>query len=118
VRLVFTGIASVELQSLNWVPEFVKIVHPAGKPVCCAVGKKITEAGTWIIGLSFACGTAETGPVFPMVTTISIVPPVATIPEFDGNTFIKGLACPNELNFVEIIIVKITNNCFNIFIRI
>jgi hypothetical protein len=28
------------------------------------------------------------------------------------------LACPNELNFVEIIIVKITNNCFNIFIRI
>ena len=82
---------------------FVKIVQPAGKPVCCAVGKKITEAGTWIIGLSFACGTAERGPVFPMVTAISIVPLVVTIPEFDGKTFIKGLACPTTFNVISVI---------------
>ena len=71
---------------------FVSMVHPAGKPVCCGVGKNATEAGTCMIGRSLACGTAETGPVFPMVTTISIKPPVVTIPEFDGNTLMKGLA--------------------------
>jgi hypothetical protein len=29
-----------------------------------------------------------------MVITISILPPVATMPSFDGKTLIKGLACP------------------------
>jgi hypothetical protein len=72
------------------------MVHPAGKPVCCALAKNVTEDGTWIIGLSLACGIVEFGPVFPMVTTISIVAPTVTIPEFEGNTLINGLACPND----------------------
>ena len=71
---------------------FVNIDQPAGKPVCCAFDKNVTEAGTCMIGRSLACGTAETGPVFPMVTTISITPPVVTTPEFEGNTLMKGLA--------------------------
>ena len=48
------------------------------------------------MGLNFAFGIDDEGPVFPMVTIISIVPPVATMPELDGKTFIKGLACPAE----------------------
>jgi hypothetical protein len=94
------------------------MVHPDGKPVCCALGKKATEAGTWMIGLNLACAIVETGPVFPMVTIISIVPPVVTIPEFDGNTLIKGFACPNVLNVATQIIEKILSACFKIFIEI
>jgi hypothetical protein len=71
---------------------FEIIDQPAGKPVCSAFDKNVTEVGIWIIGRSLACGTAETGPVFPMVTTISITPPVVTTPEFEGNTLMKGLA--------------------------
>ena len=70
------------------------------------------------MGLNLACGTADTGPVFPMVTIISIVAPVVTIPEFAGNTLIKGFACPNVLNVATQIIEKIISACFKIFIEI
>jgi hypothetical protein len=70
------------------------MVHPAGKPTCCALGKNVTEAGTWNMGLSLACGIVEIGPVLPIVTIISMVAPTDTIPELDGKTFIKALACP------------------------
>jgi hypothetical protein len=77
------------------------MVHPAGKPTCCAFDKNTTEGGTWMIGLSLACGTDEIGPVLPIVTTISMVAPTDTIPELAGKTFIKGLACPNDLEAIN-----------------
>ena len=46
VRIVFTGIAPVELQSRNCVPLFDNMVHPVGRPICCAFGKNTTEGGT------------------------------------------------------------------------
>ena len=45
-----------------------------------------------MIGLSLACGTDDIGPVFPIVTIISKVPPVVRMPEVEGKTFMKGLA--------------------------
>jgi hypothetical protein len=94
------------------------IVHPVGKPTCCELGKNVTEAGTCISGLSLPGATVDAGPVLPMVTIISKVPPVVTIPELEGKTFMKGLACPNAQNFEVPIIVKIISNCFKIFIEI
>jgi hypothetical protein len=79
----------------------VTIVHPVGTPTCCALGKNVTEAGTWIRGLSLPCATVDTGPVLPIVTTISMVAPTDTIPELEGKTFIKGLACPNDLEAIN-----------------
>ena len=71
-----------------------------------------------MMGLSLAFGIDDTGPVFPMVTIISKVPPVVTIPELDGRTLIKGLACPNVLNVAKQIIIKTRGNCIKIFVEI
>jgi hypothetical protein len=101
IRLVFTGIGSDELQIRNCVPVFDKMVHPVGKPNCCALPKNTTEAGTWMIGLNLACAIVETGPVLPTVTIISMVAPTDTRPEFDGNTLINGLACANTFNVMK-----------------
>jgi hypothetical protein len=98
---------------------FVNIDQPAGRPVCWAVGKKVTEVGTCIIGLSLACATVETGPVFPIVTTMSMVPPTITTPEFDGNTFINGFACPKTFNAISVVasvkIISLKNFIFYLF---
>jgi hypothetical protein len=50
-----------------------------------------------------------------MVTTISIVDPTSTIPEFEGKTFIKGFACPFDLEAINTAPMQnsiINFNCF------
>ena len=72
-----------------------------------------------MIGLSLACAIVEMGPVLPIVTTISMVEPTVTIPEFEGNTLINGLACPNDLEAIHNVPMQhsiINFNCFIIVV--
>lgn len=59
-----------------------------------------------MIGLSLACAISEMGPVLPMVTTISMEAPTATIPEFEGKTLINGFACPNTCSEISVIVIE------------
>ena len=94
VLAVLTAIGSVLLQTVITDDVWAVIDQPAGN-VCPLADTLTIPIGTVITALTLPAGMAETGPVFPMVISILIVPPTCTIPPFCASKFIYAFACPD-----------------------